>query len=312
MVTDDELLQGMLKCKQLGALPQVRMEVGVGGVGGGVHGVCCFCCTAPVLSRWPGFALACLSAAWLYCHECRRSRDALVILICPVETNPQECNNQLNSTQLNNLMQVHAENGDAVALWQQRVFEAGTTGGGWCVPPGLPLACPALLCSLERVLPVPTSALPHASFSAAAAVHMHGRPSLLCLTAAICTHGARSPAGPEGHALSRPAVLEGEATGRAIRLAKLANVPLYVVHVMSIDAMEQVGWGVGGVGWRDAHALCAGTGGREVPMSSRSMKEPPPNPTTPCTPNTYPPGCCRTQGRAACDWRARGLRPGAG
>jgi hypothetical protein len=28
--------------------------------------------------------------------------------------------------------------------------------------------------------------------------------------------------------------------GRAIRLARLANVPLYVVHVMSIDAMEQV------------------------------------------------------------------------
>eukprot|EP00850_Spirogloea_muscicola_P021393 SM000247S08282 [mRNA] locus=s247:137920:140950:+ [translate_table: standard] len=46
--------------------------------------------------------------------------------------------------------------------------------------------------------------------------------------------------GPEGHALSRPAVLEGEATARAIRLAKFVNVPLYVVHVMSIDALEEV------------------------------------------------------------------------
>lgn len=46
--------------------------------------------------------------------------------------------------------------------------------------------------------------------------------------------------GPEGHALSRPAVLEGEATGRAIRLARVVGVPLYVVHVMSIDAMEEV------------------------------------------------------------------------
>mmetsp|Transcript_31261 Transcript_31261/g.88645 ORF Transcript_31261/g.88645 Transcript_31261/m.88645 type:complete len:153 (-) Transcript_31261:807-1265(-) len=46
--------------------------------------------------------------------------------------------------------------------------------------------------------------------------------------------------GPEGHALSRPAVLEGEATARAIRLARWVNTPLYVVHVMSIDAMEEV------------------------------------------------------------------------
>jgi dihydroorotase-like cyclic amidohydrolase len=35
-------------------------------------------------------------------------------------------------------------------------------------------------------------------------------------------------------------VLEGEATGRAIRLASFVGVPLYVVHVMSIDAMEEV------------------------------------------------------------------------
>lgn len=70
-------------------------------------------------------------------------------------------------------MQVHAENGDAVAEGQQRVFAAGITG-------------------------------------------------------------------PEGHALSRPAVLEGEATARAIRLAQFAGAPLYVVHVMSRDAMEEV------------------------------------------------------------------------
>ncbi|PKA46332.1 dihydropyrimidinase [Apostasia shenzhenica] len=46
--------------------------------------------------------------------------------------------------------------------------------------------------------------------------------------------------GPEGHALSRPPVLEGEATGRAIHLASFVNTPLYVVHVMSIDAMEEI------------------------------------------------------------------------
>ncbi|CAA2979704.1 dihydropyrimidinase [Olea europaea subsp. europaea] len=46
--------------------------------------------------------------------------------------------------------------------------------------------------------------------------------------------------GPEGHALSRPAVIEGEATGRAIHLARFVNTPLYVVHVMSIDAVEEI------------------------------------------------------------------------
>ncbi|CAN6443317.1 unnamed protein product [Victoria cruziana] len=46
--------------------------------------------------------------------------------------------------------------------------------------------------------------------------------------------------GPEGHALSRPPLLEGEATARAIRLARFVNTPLYVVHVMSIDAMDEI------------------------------------------------------------------------
>jgi dihydroorotase-like cyclic amidohydrolase len=34
--------------------------------------------------------------------------------------------------------------------------------------------------------------------------------------------------------------LEGEATGRAIKLAQFVNVPLYVVHVMSSDALDEV------------------------------------------------------------------------
>lgn len=34
--------------------------------------------------------------------------------------------------------------------------------------------------------------------------------------------------------------LEGEATARAIKLAGFVNTPLYVVHVMSIDAMEEI------------------------------------------------------------------------
>lgn len=34
--------------------------------------------------------------------------------------------------------------------------------------------------------------------------------------------------------------LEGEATARAIRLAQFVNTPLYVVHVMSKDALEEI------------------------------------------------------------------------
>jgi len=46
--------------------------------------------------------------------------------------------------------------------------------------------------------------------------------------------------GPEGHGLSRPASVEAEATHRASVIAEKAQAPLYVVHVMSKDAMEEV------------------------------------------------------------------------
>ncbi|KAL9660182.1 hypothetical protein QQ045_024994 [Rhodiola kirilowii] len=46
--------------------------------------------------------------------------------------------------------------------------------------------------------------------------------------------------GVKGHPLSRPPFVEEEGVGRAISLARGLNVPLYVVHVMSRDAMEQI------------------------------------------------------------------------
>jgi dihydropyrimidinase len=46
--------------------------------------------------------------------------------------------------------------------------------------------------------------------------------------------------GPEGHAYSRPPEVEGEATNRAIVLADMAGVPVYIVHTSSIAAHEAI------------------------------------------------------------------------
>jgi len=46
--------------------------------------------------------------------------------------------------------------------------------------------------------------------------------------------------GPEGHAYSRPASVEGEATNRAIIIADMAGVPLYVVHTSCEQAHEAI------------------------------------------------------------------------
>ncbi len=45
---------------------------------------------------------------------------------------------------------------------------------------------------------------------------------------------------PMYHAQSRPAPLEGEATGRAIMLARMTGVPLYIVHVTAKEAVEEI------------------------------------------------------------------------
>lgn len=46
--------------------------------------------------------------------------------------------------------------------------------------------------------------------------------------------------GPEAHPLSRPPAAEGEAANRAIRLAEVIGVPLYLVHVSTQDALEEI------------------------------------------------------------------------
>jgi len=45
---------------------------------------------------------------------------------------------------------------------------------------------------------------------------------------------------PRYHALTRPAIMEGEATHRGIRLAELAEAPVYFVHISSDQALRHI------------------------------------------------------------------------
>lgn len=51
---------------------------------------------------------------------------------------------------------------------------------------------------------------------------------------------AQGRTAPKYHAITRPTILEGEATHRAIRLAELADTPLYVVHLSAGEALASV------------------------------------------------------------------------
>ena len=57
---------------------------------------------------------------------------------------------------------------------------------------------------------------------------------------------------PKYHALTRPPETEGEATNRAIQLARVAGAPLYVVHVSCRESVEPIalarekGWNIHG------------------------------------------------------------------
>jgi dihydropyrimidinase len=70
-----------------------------------------------------------------------------------------------------------------------------------------------------------------------AMVHAENGDVVAELTAKLLAEGNT---GPEGHAYSRPPQVEGEATNRAIMIADMAGVPLYVVHTSCEDAHEAI------------------------------------------------------------------------
>jgi dihydropyrimidinase len=51
---------------------------------------------------------------------------------------------------------------------------------------------------------------------------------------------AKGITGPEGHPMSRPPAVEGEAANRAIRLAEVIGVPLYIVHNSARQSVEAI------------------------------------------------------------------------
>ncbi|MGH9203902.1 MAG: amidohydrolase family protein, partial [Vicinamibacterales bacterium] len=51
---------------------------------------------------------------------------------------------------------------------------------------------------------------------------------------------AEGKTAPKYHALTRPARAEAEATHRAIALAEMANVPVYIVHLSAAEALDMV------------------------------------------------------------------------
>ena len=77
---------------------------------------------------------------------------------------------------------------------------------------------------------------------------------------------------PIYHALTRPSCLEGEATGRAAKLAALADSQLYVVHVTCAEAVEQIARSRNGLSNLGGNLPSIFDAGSIVSWKSRTLK----------------------------------------
>jgi dihydropyrimidinase len=68
-------------------------------------------------------------------------------------------------------------------------------------------------------------------------IHAENGPVIQVLVEEAVAQGLRAP---KYHATTRPSILEGEATHRAICLAELAGTPLYIVHLSAGEALSAV------------------------------------------------------------------------
>ncbi len=92
----------------------------------------------------------------------------------------------------------------------------------------------AIMCDDETLV---NSFKTAAELGALCTVHAENGELVYTLQQDIYDRGFR---GPEGHPLSRPPEVEGEAANRAIRIAEVLGVPLYLVHTSCIDALESI------------------------------------------------------------------------
>ena len=92
----------------------------------------------------------------------------------------------------------------------------------------------AMMCSDETLIQSFKRAL---ELGAMPTVHAENGELVFQLQQEVAAQGIK---GPEGHPLSRPPIVEGEAVNRAIAIADVLGVPIYVVHVSCIEAAEAI------------------------------------------------------------------------